>query len=347
MDSFILDSGAFTAFTRDVEIDLTAYIEFCRQHIDDVDYVVALDVIPKGIRTSQVFDDVCRQNWNNWKQMCNRLPREKIIPVFHRGESWEWLRRYIDAGCEYIGFGQMRQKPGKAIHDQDMLMWFADMKRHLIPEGTDTPIVKTHGFAATGLDVMQLFPWHSVDSSTWVKSAGYGRVWIPKERRGKWDYLDPCVVNFSPKSPTKYKKGDHVCNVTFTRRNQIVRYLNEIGMRVGEFERVEVPDDYEKPEVVEQWVDTSKSGAVYREKSPGLSTRLLHRKISNAKFIRRFQDTHPSIQKIYFAGIEDAEPEILDLVDHGLMSFFYIHSSPTIRKMFDGIIERLKDARKS
>jgi len=63
------DSGAFTAFTQFVEIDLSAYIRFCNTH-PSVDYFVNLDRIPgmkcyQHLLSAEEIDEACEESWNN------------------------------------------------------------------------------------------------------------------------------------------------------------------------------------------------------------------------------------------------------------------------------------------
>lgn len=91
----------------------------------------------------------------------------KPIPVYHGDKSIDWLRRYCEEGYKLIGIGSI--KSYGAYKD----------KRHYydaVFNVTEKYGALTHGFAMTGLSLMFSYPWYSVDSATWAKTAAYGSI---------------------------------------------------------------------------------------------------------------------------------------------------------------------------
>lgn len=106
---------------------------------------------------------------------------EKLIgivpcPVYHGDAGLDWIRRYIDDGHKIIGIGidSKRINGGEARH-----RYYSE-----IHELTEKYNIATHGFALTG-DRMFRYPFYSVDSSTHIKAACFGKILtvIPERQR--------------------------------------------------------------------------------------------------------------------------------------------------------------------
>lgn len=88
------------------------------------------------------------------------------IPVYHGDSSIDWLMRYVDEGHRMIGIGWNPAAHGRPQRRRyyDKVFEFA-AKHNLY----------LHGFACTGTDAFA-YPWYSVDSTTWLKTASYGGI---------------------------------------------------------------------------------------------------------------------------------------------------------------------------
>ena len=220
----ILDSGAYSAWTQKVEIDIDEYIAFCNAH-PGVCHYANLDVIPamgtEG-RAEKVIEECCERGWQNYQKMVREVKNglEKVIPVYHRGESVKWLERYLEFGSPYIGIGQVHVFGGKR-HKKDWIGngdshklamgtaedledgSFVGRLRNYIVDSSGKRLLKLHGFGMTSFDLMKTIPWHSVDSISWLSQAAYGDICVPyKDREGNWDYSRMGqLVGVSPRSP--------------------------------------------------------------------------------------------------------------------------------------------------
>ena len=176
----ILDSGAFSAWTRNVEIDLDAYIAFIKKHLDNIEIAVALDVIPgyPGKKlTPQDRNDAAKQSAKNFFYMLRKgVPEEKLMPVYHQGEAPIWLERMVEHGSPYIGISPANDKTS-----EQRRQWLTQTCNPIILDSDGAPIVKWHGFAVTAVELMHEYHWHSVDSATWrIMGGKFASIMLPK-----------------------------------------------------------------------------------------------------------------------------------------------------------------------
>lgn len=155
-----LDSGAFSAFTQGVQIDIAAYCEFIKKHSDIIRVASVLDAIgdPEG-------------TYNNQKEM-ERLGTNPL-PCYHYGEPTEFLDYYVK-NYEYITIGGM-----VPISTPQLKLWLDRIWRNHLTTPDGRPKIKVHGFGLTSLPLMMRYPWYSVDSSTWIQWAAHGAILLP------------------------------------------------------------------------------------------------------------------------------------------------------------------------
>lgn len=174
----MLDSGAFSAWTRGEVIDVYDYIEFVKAHGDLFTAIVGLDVIPGTYGKRRSVADVERavaQSKDNLEAM--RDAGIKPIPIYHQNENIKHLEDMLANGEDYIGISPS----GDAVSMN--MPWFKKVF-HVITNSEGYPIVKTHGFGVTSVPVMVSFPWYSVDSLSWVMKAAYGCIFVPQQGPG-------------------------------------------------------------------------------------------------------------------------------------------------------------------
>lgn len=161
-----LDSGAFTAFTKQVVIDPKEYAQFVQETRAWWTVCSSLDVIGEGEQAAQASYDM-------WRRL--RDLGAGVIPVFHVREPDHWLAKYVeDERVPYLAIGGMVPETTRWLKDRLDGLW-AQVLTH--PDGTAK--TQVHGFGLTTFDLMWRYPWHSVDSSTWVMTGIYGAVMLP------------------------------------------------------------------------------------------------------------------------------------------------------------------------
>lgn len=160
-----LDCGAFTAFTKNVTIDLADYAEFVRRHGKHYSAISSLDDTTKHPEIS----------YKNLKEL-EKLG-VKSCPVYHAREPVEWLERYIDEGHDYIFLGGLVPETTAWLKE-----WLDQLWDTHLTNKDGTPRVRVHGFGLTTLELLVRYPWYSVDSSSWLMIGVYGGIVM---RRGK------------------------------------------------------------------------------------------------------------------------------------------------------------------
>lgn len=177
-----LDSGAFSAFTQGVEIDIGRYCDYIHQNQDIILFPSVLDAIGDAEGT-----------YRNQEEMERR--GVKPLPCFHYGEPLDLLQHYVE-NYDYITFGGM-----VPISTPQLKIWLDDLWANYLTHPDGTPKIKIHGFGLTSLPLMLRYPWYSVDSSTWVQWAANGMILIPT-RTGQLDV--------SNKSSRRKVAGQHL-----------------------------------------------------------------------------------------------------------------------------------------
>jgi len=178
-----LDSGAFSAFTQGVEIDLPLYCDYIKRNQDIILVASVLDGIGDPQKTYE-------------NQMLMQSHGVNPLPCFHYGEDERYLEHYI-ANYEYLTIGGM-----VPINKEQLQIWLDRIWSRYLTDKDGLPIRKVHGFGLTRVNLMQRYPWYSVDSSSWVQNARTGGIMIPGLG----------AVFISNDSPARHEEGRHYNN---------------------------------------------------------------------------------------------------------------------------------------
>lgn len=161
-----VDSGAFSAATRGIEIDVDDYIEWLNKWHENMVQYCCWDVIPVGDINPV---DAAQQTWDNYLYMYERLvDKEKLVYCYHYGEPVEYLHQALEFGCTRIALGGMAKRK-KAERKE-----FLQSIQH---EFKDHPNVRVHAFGMTDVDLLQQFRFiHSADSTSWLWPAKFSEI---------------------------------------------------------------------------------------------------------------------------------------------------------------------------
>lgn len=217
----MLDSGAFTAWTKNEEVKiedlirtygaiLEKYGDLGRQY-----WLINLDKIPGAPgRTPEPkeIEDAIRVSDHNYELLVKEFG-DIVLPVFHQGESQSRLLEVEEMGS-YINIS-----PRNDVGERMRVRWAKEV-HHLLNKAT-----KTHGLAATGLPMMQDVPWHSVDSASWIMVASYGHIWWPRSMT---------IVSISDDSPNRFLADKHYVNMSPIEQRYFEAFAEEMKMTIDQ-----------------------------------------------------------------------------------------------------------------
>lgn len=239
IQNLMVDSGAFSVWKSGASVNLDEYISFCKKYEEDLQVIVALDVIPgnakdKGRLTKEAIQKACEEGWENYLKMLSAgLPKSKVVPVFHQFDGWEWLQRYLDFGTPYIGLATRKKGVGNVRYNR---VWLDHCMKYVCDKDGN-PIVKLHGFGITKVSYLFRYPWYSCDSMSWIIHAAHGALIVPRKNiDGSWNFLKaPHRILFSTKKGEGAKaKGSHYEGLSPVIRKTLEEYIYSLGMALGE-----------------------------------------------------------------------------------------------------------------
>ena len=233
--SLFLDSGAHSLYTLQVIKKkhkegydfystktfwdyVDAYAAFVKKYAPAIDYYATVDAIFNPEKSWEVLKYLEKEHGLS------------PVPVIHWGTDLKWVKKHLDAGYTYIGLGGLGQEVTKQVY----YAWADKVFEYLCPKPSQLPIVRTHGFAMTAYELLIRYPWFSVDSASWVKAGGFGQIYVPHKRKGKYTFdVPPYNLSVSSRSPTNEKAGRNVSNLTREEQKTVKEWLDEIGIPLG------------------------------------------------------------------------------------------------------------------
>ena len=286
-----LDSGAFSAFSQNITIDIYEYIDFIKEHMEYIEVYANLDVIGDAKGTLK-------------NQRIMEAAGLKPLPCFHRGEDFKYLQYYLDRH-DYIALGGVAQ-----TKNPNLLMRWLDRCFSMICDDKGMPKVKVHGFAITSLKLMMRYPWYSVDSTSWVVGSRMGTIFVPRFRGGKYVYDENSwKISVSNRSPSQRQEAKHITTFSPAAREVVMNYIEEKGYTLGVSEFRQEDENYELKEG-ERWfgkeeADTqrqlnipvvrgwSKDYIVETMVEPGLSNNYVQRDEMNIIYFKDLEEYLP------------------------------------------------------
>lgn len=293
----MLDSGAFSAWKKQTRIDVDSYGEYILRNLDLIDIAVNLDVIPgkwgdKGQDKSSV-DLACAEGWKNYNRLLHLgVPKDKLMHVYHQEEDIYWLEKLM-SNMEYVGFSPANDRT--TSQKMDFLHDCFELQEKKYPH------CKAHGFGVTSFRLMREFPWYSIDSTSWVAFAKYGIILIPRKGPSGYIYDDrPWKLFVSARSPKSGMEGVHYKTLPKIYQQYVNKYLETIGLRIGESEYENQPLVTKNCFFPEELPPDRKSKETVIE--VGVCNSLKLRDQANLIFYQDFVDSLNPPKILYFAG---------------------------------------------
>jgi len=149
-----LDSGAFTAMTKGVTIDLNAYAEFVKRVLPFLTVYANLDVIGDYVKT--------RENQE-------RMEALGLAPMatFHARSPYEELERMVER-YDYIALGGIARERNKSRLRAHLDNCFSIVRRK--------PGLKTHAYGLNAWWIWDRYPFYSVDATSYIVGGKYRRL---------------------------------------------------------------------------------------------------------------------------------------------------------------------------
>jgi hypothetical protein len=208
-----MDSGAFSMFTLGSTVNLDAYARFMSTRSDYIEVASNVDAIGAGKE---------QESYDNQKYLESLKLPVPVCPVHHARDRDEWLVKYLDEGYEYLFLGGMVPETTGYLIDWLDHIWDKYLAN---PDGTAR--IKIHGFGLTTFELMDRYPWFSVDSTSWVMISMFGNILM--NVGGK-----PRAVSFSEKSPTTKQEGKSFWSLDAATQDHLRAVLAEEGFKPEE-----------------------------------------------------------------------------------------------------------------
>lgn len=216
--SLFIDSGAYSQYTGKCgKIDVDEYIDYVNSLDDYTCMVAQLDTLPGTFgepKHPEDYVESAKKSWENFLYMHKRMKSpEKLIPIFHYGESFDALRNILNwrdpdavPGSTTMSkeFGEVpadrvlicglspANDSGQSVKDNYLAQCYDEIKRSSYPD------IKTHLFGMTSLQALAKFPCFSADSVSHRLRSAFNKVFTVK-----WG-----TISLSDKSRTSKSKSN-------------------------------------------------------------------------------------------------------------------------------------------
>lgn len=175
----MVDSGAFSAWTRGVTIDVDQYIDWLNEYYGYIAAAGQMDVIPGHIKygaTPQQVREAAEGTWENYLYMRSKLKNpDLILYTFHVGEPLEYLKNALEwrdkngNAIKYMALGGMVGKP-RNIRNEFLSHCYS------VIYASSNPTIKVHAFGMTDLRLCSKYHITSADSTTWIVNGAQGNI---------------------------------------------------------------------------------------------------------------------------------------------------------------------------
>lgn len=205
------------------------YLEFLNEYGEDLECFVAVDSVPDPENVDQSY---AQKTWDNYLYMYDRLNpsiRHKLIPVFHYGEDFKWLKNFLEykhadgTHIAYIGLAISLEGTKKI-----RITWGQECMN--IIANSSNPNVKTHAFGVGVKSVLDHIDVTSTDATSWLKRAAYGMISI-----------DDKTIYISDIQKAQLK-GKHFTEKSQAYQDSVIRAIEERGFNVDKL----AEDNYER-----------------------------------------------------------------------------------------------------
>lgn len=170
----LIDSGAFTVHRQGGSINIDEYIEWLNTYDEYYDYAIELDHIPGkwGMpRTTEEVEYSAKITYENYLYMLDRVKSpSKIMPVFHMGENFENLYKFLAIkDLTYLCISGRKDLTNKQREE-----WYT--KCFNIIKECNRQDIKIHLLGSATMSNAEKFPLTSMDATSWIMTGANGNV---------------------------------------------------------------------------------------------------------------------------------------------------------------------------
>lgn len=232
-----LDSGAFSIYkkariygaknccsewayyeTEEFYQYMDAYAAFVKKYCCAIDRFATVDAIMNPKIT-----------WRNQKYLEEKHGL-RPVPVVHYGTDVKWIQKYIDKGHTFIGLGGL----ARSVRKVGVRYWLDQCFDLVCQNKERLPEIKYHGFGFTSYKLAIAYPWYSIDSTVWSVAAGYGNIYVPHRRNGKFVFdVTPYAIKVTDGCKARSVRGQHMETLRKAETDTIKHWLGWIGVPVG------------------------------------------------------------------------------------------------------------------
>lgn len=218
----LIDSGAFSAWNRGLEIDIDEYIDFMKQvellNTHHELYFINLDVIPhkKGTTpTPQQIESACLQGIENYKYIKSK--GFDTIHTFHQFDDFKYLHHILEQcnGNNYIGISPANDQSLKS-----RINWLKQVYS-IVRNKT-----RTHMLGLTAIDCLEQIPVYSADSSSWINIKRFGELF-------NFDELQKIPKRDMDANNIIYYDFEQTCEDTFKYYIRLEQYVTKLWTKKG------------------------------------------------------------------------------------------------------------------
>ena len=173
-----IDSGAYSAWSKNKHIDVDDYIKFINENTDKFTLFASVDDIPGELKRKPTLLELQEspvKSWHNYLYMRERVKEpNKLLPVFHIGEDFRHLQNMLDTTFDgehipYIGLGGT-----VGLSNIVKENWYKQCFK--IIQQSNNPNVKVHAFGMSNFKILETYPFTSADSTSWLMAALNGEI---------------------------------------------------------------------------------------------------------------------------------------------------------------------------
>ena len=146
----MLDSGAYSAFTKGRSVSLFDYMKYIEGNVDYISRYIALDVIGDDFATKAYYEIMRHKGFDP-------------IPVFHCGDDLSLMQHYVASGARVVALGNTVRIPDK----DEVARWCKEIRERF-------PDIDLHLLGSSSHKIMDCGAVTSCDSSAWYVRAVNG-----------------------------------------------------------------------------------------------------------------------------------------------------------------------------